>query len=130
MSDFIEDVPEQKPVFCSECQQEVKVEDARVLDGQVLCPRDLAKRGFFARMRARKLPGSQRWSGKTFQSMFTSIAALMLVVGIALVWKEEQLASGVWMIVFSILVGFFGRLAKDLIDLLLDILDELRSQRR
>jgi len=85
-------VPEREvePVFCSECQNPVDVSKARMLDGLVLCPKDLAKRGLFDRIRARKLPENyRRRSGGTFRSLFTSIAALMLVVGIAFVWKAK-----------------------------------------
>ena len=85
-------IPEREvePVFCSECQNPVDVSKARMLDGEVLCPKDLAKRPFFDRLRARKLPQNyKRRSGRTFQSLFTSIAALMLVVGIAFVWKAK-----------------------------------------
>jgi hypothetical protein len=85
---------EQEPIFCTECQNEVKVEAARVLDGKILCPADLAKRPFLDRLRSRKLPQNyMRRSGKTFQGLFTSIAALMLVIGIAFIWKA-QLSSG------------------------------------
>ena len=74
--------PESEPIFCTECQNEVKVEEARVLDGKVLCPADLAKKSLFAKMRARKLPQNyRRRSGRFFQRMVTSMAAFMLVVG-------------------------------------------------
>ncbi len=89
-------VPEREaePVFCSECQNEVDVAKGRLVDGQVLCPADLAKRPFFDRLRARKLPENyKRRSGRTFQSLFTSIAALMLVVGIAFVWRAKTLPT-------------------------------------
>lgn len=82
---------ELEPVFCGECQNSVGVSKARVLDGQVLCPKDLSKRSFFDRLRARKLPQNyKRRSGRTFRSLFTSIAALMLLVGIAFVWRAKQ----------------------------------------
>lgn len=87
---------EVEPVFCSECQNPVDVSKARVLDGQVLCTKDLSKRSFFDRFRARKLPQNyKRRSGRTFRGLFTSIAALMLVVGIAFVWRAKQAPSAV-----------------------------------
>lgn len=122
---------EHEAIFCSECQNEVKVESARVLDGKVLCRADLAKRSFFERLRARKLPQDyRRRSGKTFHGMMTSIAALMLVVGVAFIWKKDDLASGVWMIMASVLVAIAGMFVSDVIDLLLDIRDQLRQQHR
>ncbi len=122
---------EREPVFCSECQNEVKVEDARILDGKILCPVDLAKHSFFERLRARKLPQDyRRRSGKTFQSVLTSVAALLLVVGIAFIWQKGHLVAGVFMIALSVLSAVLAMFVADVIDLLLDIRDQLHHQQR
>jgi len=146
-----------EPVFCGECQNEVRVQDARMLDGQILCPVDLHKRPLFHRIRARKLPEDvHRRSGGTFRGFFTSLAALMLVVGVAFIWYhpskspsapqgakagvasapaqgavqpaqvEGGVAVGVPLILASVFVAFFGLLAGDAIDLLLDMFDQLK----
>lgn len=118
-----------EPIFCSECQNEVNVQEARVLDGKVLCRTDLTKRAFLAKLRARKLPENyQRRSGRLFRSLFTSIAALMLVVGVVLNVRSEDVAGGVAIIFASGFVAVFGMLAGDLLDVLLDILDQLRRR--
>jgi hypothetical protein len=67
----------------------VRPESARILDGAVLCRKDLATKGFFARLRARRLgETAHRRSGKVFTGFFTSLAMLMLVVGVAFAWKQ------------------------------------------
>ena len=117
-----------EPIFCSECQEEVKASNARMLDGKVLCKADLASKPFVARMRARKLAeDDKRWSGKGFQSAFTAIAALMLVVGVALIFKKDQLVPGIWMVVASILTALSGLFVGSVIDILLDIRDQLKG---
>jgi len=145
-------MPERKaePIFCSECQNEVELKDARILNGQVLCPADLSKRRFFERMRARKLPeDARRRGGAVFRSFFTSLAALMFVVGIPFIWRvvkvtffgnnddatieavrRAYLAPGVALMFSSALVAVFGLFAGDIVDLLLDIHDELRRMNR
>ena len=133
-----------EPVFCSECQNEVAIEKARVLGGKVLCPTDLAKRSFLERLRARRLPQDySRRSGRVFQSMMTSMAALILVLGIGFIirallamgnipegqkWPVEALLPGLLMILASALVAIAGMFAGDVIDLLMDIRDQ--QQRR
>jgi hypothetical protein len=83
-----------EPIFCSECQEEVRPENARILDGAILCRKDLASKGFFARLRARRLgETAHRRSGKVFTGFFTSLAMLMLVVGIAFAWKQDAPAG-------------------------------------
>jgi hypothetical protein len=120
-----------EPVFCSECQNEVKVESARMLDGHVLCPADLRKKPLFERMRARRLPeDARRRGGAVYKSFFTASAALMLVVGASLVWSKNDLAAGIWMVIASIVVAFFGVLAGDVVDLLLDIFEQLKQINR
>jgi sterol desaturase/sphingolipid hydroxylase (fatty acid hydroxylase superfamily) len=126
---------EAEPVFCGECQNEVKVESARAVDGQVLCAADLRKRPFLQRLRARKLPENvMRRGGTVFKSFFTMLAALMLVVGVALIWSEDpskhSLTAGVWMVMASMFVAFFGLFAGDAVDLLLDIFEQLRRLNR
>ena len=158
-----------EPIFCTECQNEVKVEDARILDGRILCPADLGKKSFFDKVRARKLPQNyKRRSGRFFQSMFTSIAALMLVVGVVVtvggvrgkretagperavvaetpdVSAEQQAraiaeeakedketpVAGIMIIFAAVVTALFGVLAGDVVDLLLDVLDQLRHAGR
>lgn len=118
-----------EPIFCSECQNEVDVHVARALDGEVLCRADLAKRPFLVKLRARKLPENhQRRSGRVFRSLFTSIAALMLVVGVVVNVRSENVAGGVSIIFASVFVAVFGMLAGDILDVLLDIFDQLRRK--
>jgi hypothetical protein len=139
-----------EPIFCSECQNEVKPANARLLQGHVLCKADLAKRSSLERLRARRLPQDlTRRGGATFRSLFTSLAALMFVVGLPFVWRvasvtffgnqdattveavrRAYLAPGVAMMFGSALVAVFGLLAGDIVDLLLDILDQLRRANR
>ena len=154
-----------EPIFCSECQEEVRAENARLLDGAVLCRRDLATKGFFARLRARRLgETARRRGGKVFTGFFTSLAMLMLIVGIAFVWKQyapatetgaptmfvwnygdvdyqvsadvvfaadqRNLVAGVSLIIASIFTGFFGLLAGDVMDTLIDIFEQLRALNR
>ena len=141
---------EVEPVFCSECQNEVKVRDARILNGHILCPADMGKRSFFERMRARRLPDdARRRGGAVFRGFFTSLAALMFVVGIPFVWRVVQatffgnepdatieavrrayLAPGVALMFGSALIAVFGLLAGDIVDLLLDIFDQLKKSSR
>ncbi len=81
---------ENEPIFCSECQNEVAVQKARILDGRVLCPADLAKRPFLDRLRARKLPQDyRRRTGRVFQSLFASMAALMILIGVVFIIKKD-----------------------------------------
>jgi|GEM_PF-6122419 len=120
-----------EPIFCSECQNEMRVQDARTLDGKILCPADLAKHPLVDRMRARRLPEDYlRRGGAIFRSVFTSFAALMLVVGVAFIVKKDQLATGVWMIVASVFVALTGVFVGDVVDLLLDIFDQLKQLNR
>ncbi len=122
---------ESEPVFCSECQNEVDVSAARVLNGHVLCPADLGRRSMWERLRARKLPENEmRRGGGALRSFFLSLAALMLVVGVAFIWKDEARVTGVCTILASVFVGFFGVLAGDIVDVLLDIFDQLRQLNR
>ena len=123
---------EREPIFCSECQNQItKVETARVLDGSILCPADLRKRSFIDRIRARKLPEDfTRRGGVLFRSFFTSLAALMLVVGVAFIWRQGNLPLGVTLILSSVFVLFFGVLAGDIVDLLLDIFEQLKLLNR
>ncbi|MHC4713256.1 MAG: hypothetical protein ACYTAN_08310 [Planctomycetota bacterium] len=86
---------ESEPIFCSECQNEITVAKARMLGGRVLCPADLAKRSFLDRLRARRLPQDyRRRTGKVFQSLFASMAALMIVIGIVFIVKGDAVAPG------------------------------------
>lgn len=139
-----------EPIFCSECQNEIKPENARLLHGQIVCKADLAKQPFVERLRARRLPQDvTRRGGASFRSLFTSLAALMFVVGVPFVARvvgvtffghsdqatEEAvrrayLAPGVAFMFASALVAVFGLLAGDVVDLLLDILDQLRRANR
>lgn len=141
---------ETEPIFCSECQNEVKPANARFLHGHIICKADLAKRSFLERLRARRLPQDvTRRGGAAFRSLFTSLAALMFVVGIPFVWRvvhvtffsnqdvttieavrRAYLAPGVAMMFGSALVAVLGLLAGDIVDLLLDILDQLRHINR
>jgi len=123
-----------EPIFCSECQEEVSVDKAKIVNGRVLCPHDFAKLSFGQRLSGRKLPeNAARRAGKWFSGMFTSLAALMFVVGVALIWKDaatRQLFPGVPLILGSVFVGIFGIFVSDAIDLLLDISGELRRLNR
>jgi hypothetical protein len=121
---------EAEPIFCSECQEEVAVDKARIVNGRVLCPHDFAKLSFFQRLGGRKLPeNAARRAGRWFYGMFTSLAALMFVVGVAFIWKDaaaKQPFPGVPIVLASVFVGIFGIFVGDAIDLLLDISGELR----
>jgi hypothetical protein len=127
---------EVEPIFCTECQEEVNVNKARMLKGRILCPKDLAKLSFFDRLRARKLPeDASRRGGKAFQGMFTSLAALTFIVGIVFIWPvrsgaTSNLGAGLPLILASIFLAFFGILVGDIVDILLDIFHQLRRINR
>ncbi len=127
---------EAEPIFCSECQEEVAINKARLVNGRVYCQKDLAKLPLLARLRARKLPeDATRRGGKATLGMFTSLAALTLVIGVAFIWPwkgelESRPSVGVPLILASVFFAFFGIVMSDLIDILIDVFGELRRLNR